>query len=395
MKLSASIFALLAVATFSSVDAAPAVSTDPAVKTLTIPLTGNPSYQRNATSAVLKARGKYNRFINSATTFANTGTVPMIDYLYDVEYYGTVKVGTPAQSLKLDFDTGSADLWFASTLCTNCGSTQTKFDSTKSSTYVSSTKTWSISYGDGSSASGVVGFDTVNLGGLSITGQGIELAKKEATAFQTGPIDGLLGLAFDSIITATGVKTPVDNLISQGLITSPVFGVYLGKQTTDAVGEYVFGGYNSNHINGTLTTVPVDNSDGFWSITASAATAGTTTTTTSLGAIEGILDTGTTLMIFTNTIATKVAKAYGATDNYDGTYTIKCDTSSFAPLTFTINGAKFTIPPADLIYYRGSTCIASFAYANLPFAIFGDAFLKSHYVIFNQAVPNVQIALSK
>ncbi|KAL0092305.1 secreted aspartyl protease [Phycomyces blakesleeanus] len=390
MKLSASIFALLAVATFSSVDAAPAVSADPAVQTLTIPLAENPSYQRNATRAVLKARGKYSRFINSPTTFA-TGTVPMTDYLYDVEYYGTVKVGTPAQSLKLDFDTGSADLWFASTLCTNCGSTQTKFDSTKSSTYVSSTKTWSISYGDGSSASGVVGFDTVNLGGLSITGQGIELAKKEAAAFQSGPIDGLLGLAFDTIITATGVKTPMDNLISQGLITSPVFGVYLGRQTTDGAGEYVFGGYNSNHINGALTTVPVDSSDGFWTITASAGTAGTT----SLGSFSGILDTGTSLMLFTNTMAAKVAKAYGATDNYDGTYTIKCDTSSFSPLTFTIAGTKFSIPAADLVYYRGTTCIASFAYANLPFAIFGDAFLKSHYVIYNQAIPNVQIALSK
>ncbi|KAI9012076.1 rhizopuspepsin 2 precursor [Phycomyces nitens] len=395
MKLSASIFALLAVATFSSVNAAPAVSGDPAVKTLTIPLADNPSFQRNATRAVLKTRGKYYRFSNSPTTFANTGTVPMTDYLYDVEYYGTIKVGTPAQSLKLDFDTGSADLWFASTLCTNCGASQTKFDSTKSSTYKSSTKTWSISYGDGSSASGVVGYDTVNIGGLSIVGQGIELAKKEATAFQSGPIDGLLGLAFDSIITATGVKTPMDNLISQGLITSPVFGVYLGRQTTDGAGEYVFGGYNSNHISGSLTTVPIDNSDGFWSIDVSASSAGTTTSTTSLGAFSGILDTGTSLMIFTNTMAAKVAKAYGATDNYDGTYTIKCDTSKFAPLSFTISGTKFTIPAADLIYYRGSTCIASFAYADLPFAIFGDAFLKSHYVIYNQDVPNVQISLSK
>ncbi|KAI9012059.1 rhizopuspepsin 6 precursor [Phycomyces nitens] len=388
MKLSASIAALLAIASFSAVKAAPTVSTVPTGNTHTFTLTNNPSFKPNATRAVLKARGKYARFSNDPTTFAS-GTVPMIDYGGDIEYYGTVKVGTPAQSLKLDFDTGSADLWFASTLCTTCGSGQTKYNPSKSSTYKSSTKTWSISYGDGSSASGTVGYDTVNLGGLSITGQGIELAKKESSSFQSDPVDGLLGLAFDSIITASGVKTPMDNLISQGLITKPIFGVYLGKASTTAVGEYVFGGYNSAHVGGTLTTVPVDNSDGFWSINVSGLTAGSS----SLGSFSGIVDTGTTLLLLTNTVAAKVAKAYGATDNNDGTYTIKCDTSSFSPLVFTIAGAKFSVPASDLVFEKdGSTCIASFGYADMDFAILGDVFIKNNYVVFNQEVPELQIA---
>lgn len=48
----------------------------------------------------------------------------------------------------------------------------TIFDPSKSSTWKNmSGSTWQIEYGDGSSASGVVGTDDVNLGGLIIKNQ--------------------------------------------------------------------------------------------------------------------------------------------------------------------------------------------------------------------------------
>jgi hypothetical protein len=120
-------------------------------------------------------------------------------------------------------------------LCSTC-TTHTRYDSSKSSTYAADGRAWSIQYGDGSTASGILGTDTVNLGGLTIAKQTIELAKTESSSFNSGPIDGLLGLGFDSITTVSGVKTPMDNLISQGLISSPVFGVYLGKQSNGGGG---------------------------------------------------------------------------------------------------------------------------------------------------------------
>ncbi|RUP45792.1 hypothetical protein BC936DRAFT_147728 [Jimgerdemannia flammicorona] len=62
-----------------------------------------------------------------------------------------------------------------------------------------------------------------------------------------------------------GIKDPpVDNLIARGLTTDPVFGVFLGKEASlVGGGEYVFGGYNKDKVGGTLTTITVDNSQGF------------------------------------------------------------------------------------------------------------------------------------
>lgn len=47
-----------------------------------------------------------------------TGDVPAEDVQNDSEYLAEVGIGTPAQNLKLDFDTGSADLWVCC-LCQN------------------------------------------------------------------------------------------------------------------------------------------------------------------------------------------------------------------------------------------------------------------------------------
>jgi hypothetical protein len=82
-------------------------------KKINFPLQRNPDYKPSAKNAVQKAMAKYTKPKSTVTGLQmKTGTVPMTDYENDIEYYGIVEVGTPAQKLKLDFDTGSSDLWF-------------------------------------------------------------------------------------------------------------------------------------------------------------------------------------------------------------------------------------------------------------------------------------------
>lgn len=148
-----------------------------------------------------------------------------------------------------------------------------------------------------------------------------------------------------------GVKTPTDNLVSQNLISQPVFGVFLGKEKNGGGGEYIFGGYDESKVGGTLTTVPVDNSQGFWGITVDDLAAGSTST----GSFSGILDTGTTLLLLPQQQADQIAQQFNATNNGDGTYTLPDDTSNLTDLTFTIGGATFTVPSSDLVFeqYQG------------------------------------------
>lgn len=136
---------------------------------------------------------------------SHTDTSKAQDVESNSEYLATVGIGTPAQNLNLDFDTGSADLWVWSTelpaATQKSGTTGTTkhtiFNPSKSSTWKKvSADTWQIQYGDGSTASGDVGTDNLAIGGLTVKNQAIELAKTLSSSFAQGPGDGLLGLAW-------------------------------------------------------------------------------------------------------------------------------------------------------------------------------------------------------
>ncbi|KAF3760562.1 aspartyl proteinase [Cryphonectria parasitica EP155] len=335
------------------------------------------------------------------TSSGETGEVTAEDQQNDSEYLCEVQIGTPAQTLKLDFDTGSSDLWVFSTELPSKDQTgHNIFDPSKSSTWQTSEGlSWKISYGDGSSASGDVGTDTVNIGGVTITNQSVELAKTAAAQFISGTGDGLLGLAFPSIntITKSGQadpqNTPVANMISQGDIPSDAqlfTSAFYSSRDQAANSFYTFGYIDTDLVgSNTIHYTDIDNSEGFWMFDSTTYTiAGTQGTQASN---QAICDTGTTLCLLADEVVEALYDAIPGS-KYDETqqgylFPTSVTADQLPDFSVAVGDQEFTIQKEDLAF-----TVASEGYwyggvqsrGDNPFDILGDVFLKSVYVIWDQ-----------
>ena len=164
-----------------------------------------------------------------------TGTVAAVPVEYDTEYLCPVEIGTPPQTLNIDFDTGSSDFWvFSSSTPTSQVKGQTVYKPGSSNTAEKLTgATWSIRYGDGSTSRGEVYTDKVTIGNLTVT-QAVEVAQTVSSQFTAdAELDGLLGLAHSTLNTVrpTQQKTFFDNVKST--LDAPVFTVDLKAKASE------------------------------------------------------------------------------------------------------------------------------------------------------------------
>ncbi|KAL7784306.1 aspartic peptidase domain-containing protein [Trichoderma ceciliae] len=346
---------------------------------------------------------------------SETGEVGAEDQQNDSEYLCEVSIGTPEQTLLLDFDTGSSDLWvFSTELSKSIQKGHTIFNPTSSSTFKKLTdQTWKISYGDGSSASGDCGSDNVTVGGLTIKNQTVELASKLAQQFAQGTGDGLLGLAWPQINTvmtngkSTPANTPVANMISQDDVPSDTqlfTAAFYSERDANVESFYTFGYIDTDLVSSSgqdITWTDVDSSQGFWMFPSTSSSVNGKAISQSGN--TAIADTGTTLALVSDEVCEALYKAIpGATyDNSQQGYVfpMSTDVSSLPEFKVSVGDTQFVIQPEDLAFapagdnkwYGGVQSRGS-----NPFDILGDVFLKSVYAIFDQgnqrfgAVPKIQ-----
>ncbi|KAI1303442.1 eukaryotic aspartyl protease [Xylaria venustula] len=304
---------------------------------------------------------------------AEHGEVTAEDSQNDSLYLCKVSVGSPPQTLMLDFDTGSADTW--------------------------------IEYGDGSTASGKCGVDTLTVGGLAVKKQTIETADELSEQFVSSTSDGLLGLAFSSINTVRDGKgeadpqaTPVENMVKQGGIPkeSALFTSALYSSRDDGVTSksfYTFGYIDQDLVKKSgeeIHWTEVDKSDGFWSISSESVSINGESISTS--STTAIADTGTTLTLMSDDVVDALYAAIpGATyDWFSQGYTFPIDVTvdDLPDFKVAIGDKEFLIQKEDLAFaptddgkgwYGGVQSRGS-----LPFNIYGDTFLKSVYAIWDQ-----------
>ncbi|XP_014648361.1 PREDICTED: pepsin II-1-like isoform X1 [Ceratotherium simum simum] len=321
-------------------------------------------------------------------------TQSLENYL-DEEYFGTIGIGTPAQDFTVIFDTGSSNLWVPSTYCHSLACYDHKrFDPEKSSTYEATSETISITYGTGS-MTGILGYDTVKVGGIEDTKQIFGLSEKEPSLFLIlAPFDGILGLAYPSISASDA--TPVfDNIWDQGLISEDLFSVYLSSD--DESGSVVIlGGIDSSYYTGSLHWVPVS-VEGYWQITVDSISMNGETIACS-GGCQAVVDTGTSLLAGPTSAIDNIQSDIGAKVDLLGEGVISCSAIDSLPdIVFTINGVEFPLPASAYILEEDESCISGFEGVDLDTSsgelwILGDVFIRRYYTVFDRANNRVGLA---
>ncbi|KAL8292380.1 hypothetical protein RQP46_001846 [Phenoliferia psychrophenolica] len=313
---------------------------------------------------------------------------PLTDVLPDQEYYGSVSIGSPAQVLNVDFDTGSSDLWIPGP-GSNCQSET--YNPTASSTYQSTDYDFSIQYGSGS-VSGAVATDTVSINGLAVKGQGFGVVSTCSADFQGDPGGGLLGLAFQNLAD-TGATPFLQRLASQGSLDAPLFGFYLARGKTSG-STLSIGALDRSHYTGSLLYTPVvrPGQSGYWQVQANWRVQlpnvnGKPVVKSGSSSFGAAIDTGTTLVYVPIGVAAAIYQAIpGAsryyTSNGDTYFTFACSTQGKFSVAFTFAGLtrSFAINPQDfnLGQVSRTRCMAGIIgnefsdLAGNPLAIFGD-----------------------
>jgi len=354
-------------------------------------------------------------------------------------YYCNVSVGTPGQQVTMILDTGSSDAWVLSPqadLCTSvkqqekyqdsCGNT---YDNTKSQTYkLVERNGFSIQYLDNGTAQGDYITDDFSIAGITV--KSLQMGYVSQTVRGTG----ILGIGYSAnVATRKPYSNIIDQLTAQKIIGVKAYSLYLNDRRSTS-GTILFGGIDTNKFIGPLHIVPILKSFGLSIHTAfEVAFTGLGVTYTNGSSVDintslfkttslpAILDSGSTLSYLPEQLANPIFRELGAVteDVETGLTFIDCKHLTDDPrmvIRFSFSGKEIKVPvnemvldilgpyqhllPSSIPYDRA--CMfgiqstkdfdTSKAVKESNFALLGDSFLRSAYVVYSLEHHEIGIA---
>lgn len=369
--------------------------------------------------------------------------------LYEIN----ISVGTPPQSVTLDIDTGSSDIWMFGPKtyrdCAKCfgGS----FDRNQSSTSVMVEQAgFSISYADGTGADGDYLSDKVGLGGATVNNvtvavatelygwdlvspsvMGIGFETKEAVT-DTPPYPGVLRhMVAQQLINTRSYSLWLDDLGKSNrvhsiyvltLISSSALNLYkLTSSTEAATGTLLFGGYDTDKYTGNLTILEIqpdldtgikDEFNVAWTSLTFTNSTGSVKLSSDSFKVPALLDSGTSFTYIPNGMYDRLAGHFGAyTNETNQQILVPCDVGE-GSLDFGFGGSStpiVSVPFSELaplaygsemghpIYLpEGSqACMFGLGPSDGEDEItLGDTFLRSAYVVYELDAKLIAMAQS-
>ncbi|KAI1077692.1 mitochondrial elongation factor g 1-like protein [Whalleya microplaca] len=345
-------------------------------------------------------------------------------------YFASCAVGTPAQNLTLQLDTGSSDIWVPSSSSNVCqkngdeGCTFGSYDQGASST--SSTVgegEFKISYVDGSSSSGDYIADTFEIGGATLKNMTMGLGQRTDIPY------GLVGVGYalnEAIVASSGSTSDVyDNLPvllqKEGLISTNAYSLWLNDLDA-STGSILFGGIDTEKYKGDLTRINIyqdSQSKAFTSFIVAltslqaVSSSGTDSLTSSEFPIPVVLDSGTTFSYLPDDLAAQIWKEVGATyysdvggallpcslENSEGHFSFGLAGVGGPTINITMDELVLPLTTGEAIQfpsgpYKGQDA-CQFGIQNFSSSaqyLLGDTFLRSAYVVYDLVNNEIGIA---
>ncbi|KAK9766344.1 hypothetical protein K7432_004644 [Basidiobolus ranarum] len=307
-------------------------------------------------------------------------------------YYMEVGIGTPPQMFQLFIDTGSADIWVNANPCENdfCRSKPRLFYPERSSSFAPDGQSWEIEYADSSFAKGVQAIENLSIGNLNVKQQKIALATSISGDYLTEPIDGLLGLGFQSE-TVNGIVPFIETLSTDSPDCSHKFAVYLPKNRQNA--EITFGYINDKYYRGDISHIPIAAGDHTWQLQLDDILFGGI----SLGGKDIIVvDTGSALTSIDSVLVNQIHSGIPEAQHIenDGWY-IPCD-NNIPAVSFVFSGRQFSIPAGSLQTIRKLVGNPELCYSGVQGTdgvwILGLSWFDYWYVVFDPDRKTIGIA---
>ncbi len=337
-----------------------------------------------------------------------------------VGYFATIEVGSPAQTIRVQIDTGSSDLWFPGTNNPQCpqgtatpidqGSPyqddfdyclrSAQYDPGASSSWKvdASAPAFNIEYVDYSFATGSWGTDNVHWNDVTIDNFFLASANDSNATSVFG-----IALTTDESSNEGSDAFQYPNfpqrLKSDGYISKIVYSLYPSEDPYTTSGDIditlLFGGVDTAKYSGTLEVFPLDsNYDLAITLTGISTDISGQTSVASTQSLSAVLDSGTTLQALPYNIVEQLAYNLGGsgeTDSY-GYFIVPCNYGSDDHITYTFGTKNINVPVEAVVSSDGNGNCALAIQPTNGLTILGDTFLINAYVVYDLEDHEIAIA---